>query len=260
LAAVPASSRATALLSLSAAVVAAVGVGVLAMDVGTEPQPTPSPSASVAVVDASDVNDAFAALAEARGPAATVVDAELRAGVRIGPMFAGLRAPSSVDATLDEVPQTVALFQRVAPSDAPPELDRLDEVLDRAEGAVAAARDVAPGGSWEARFLEAQAEAVVALRGWNEASRDVHDVVEENWELWQQVLDAAVTFDENRFRYRTPEEAAATWEVEQGDAAGRVMEADAALTRAATARDEAAASVAAADERVAEIFAERPSA
>lgn len=255
-----ASSRATALLSLSAAVVAAVGVGVLAADAEPGPSPEASPSATAAPVDASEVNDAFAALTDARGAAATAVDTELRAGVRVAPLAAGLRSPSTVDTALEDVPQAVTLFDRVDPDDVAPVLTRLDEALDRADAAGAAARDVATEGSWEARFLDAQAEAVTTLRTWNDASRAVHAVADDNWELWQQVVDAAAVFDENRFRYRTPEEAAATWEIEQGQATDQVMAADTELTGAATARDDAADAVAAADERVVEVFGERPSA
>lgn len=253
------SSRATALLSLSAAVVAAAGIGVLAVDAVPGPEPAPSPAASAPPVDASEVNDAFAMLAEVRSAAATAVDTELRAGVRVAPLFAGLRSPSSVDQTLEDVPSTATLFERVDPSEVPPTLDRLDEVLARAERAVADARQVAADGSWEARFLDAQADDVAALRAWNEASQAVHDVVAEHWELWDEVVTTAVAFDENRFRYRTPEEAAATWEIDEGDRADQVMEADAELTGAAASRDDAAEAVARADERLAEVFAERPS-
>ena len=64
---------------------------------------------------------------------------------------------------------------------------------------------------------------------------------------------------EDRWRYRTEEEAAGTWEIEVSDDLGAVTDASAALGAAVDARDDAATAVAAADERAAEVFADRPS-
>ena len=243
---VPASLR---LLTLSTACVA-----VLTACVGTSaPQAAPTPT-----VDAAAVNDAMAAVADARRVAAEQVDAELRAATRVDPIVAGLRSPSSIDQTLEEVPAVVTLFERADPAAGVAVLDRLDTALATAEAAITdAAAQVGPE-TWQARFLTAQREVLVALEEWSAASREVHRVVQEHWELWQGVVDAAAALDENRWLYRTQEEAAGTWEIEIGDQLEPLAAAAAALGAATDARDEAATAVTAADARAAEVFAARP--
>lgn len=209
-------------------------------------------------MDAAAVNEAMAAVAEARAVAAEQVDAELRAAVRVAPLAMGLRSPSSIDETLDEVPAVAALFDRVDLAAGEPALDRLDTALDAAQGAVATTLDEADAGSWQAEFLTAQGEILDALEAWTQASGDVHEVVIQHWELWQEVVADAAALDENRWRYRTPEEAAGTWEIEIGDELQSLTDASAEVGVAADARDEAATEVVAADRAAAEVFAQRP--
>lgn len=251
------SRRVLAILTLYTACLAGVAAWALASPAITAR--TPDEAASPRPVDASAVNDAFAAVAATRERAADQVDAELRAGVRVEPMAQALRSPSTVDATLEEVPVVVALFDRTDLEATAPTLDDLEADLDRAEEAVADAAAQVADDSWEASFLEAQQEVVAALRAWNEASRDVHRVVAAEWEQWRGIVDAAAVLDEDRWRYRSEEEAAGTWEIEVEDRVAALEEASAALAAAAEARDDAATAVAAADARVAEVFAERPS-
>ena len=219
---------------------------------GGDQQPTPAP------VDASQVNAAYADVAAARRAAAAHVDAELRAAVRVAPLVAGLRSPQTVDATLDEVPVVTELVARVDPDRGEPLLDALDESLDRAETAVAAVRGDVATGSWQDEFLAAQLDVVEALRTWNAASREVHDVVAQRWELWTELVAEAAVLDEDRWLYRTEEEAAGTWEIAVDDRLDDLATATAALEEAAAARDDAAAVVDAADAHAAAVFADRP--
>ncbi len=214
----------------------------------------PSPTA----VDAAAVNDALAAVAAARGAAAAHVDAELRAGLRVEPLAQGLRSPSSVDATLEEVPSVTTLLDRVDPAAGDALLDDLDAALVAADEALVRTAGQAAAGSWQAEFLAAEQQVVAALGTWAGASRDVHDVAVATWPLWRDVVAAAATLDENRWRYRSEEEAAGTWEIEVAGDLDELSAAASSLTVAATSRDEAAAQVAAADERAAAVFARRP--
>lgn len=214
--------------------------------------------ASTAPVDAAAVNAAYAAVAEARRVVAAHVDAELRAAVRVAPLVAGLRAPDSVDATLEEVPVVTELFARVDPAEGNPLLDDLEATLDSAEEAVAEVAGAVAPESWQAEFLAAQLDVVAALREWNAASRDVHAVVTERWELWSGLVEEAAVLDEDRWRYRTEEEAAGTWEIAVDGRLDDLAAATTALEEAAAARDDTAAEVEAADARAAEVFADRP--
>ena len=217
------------------------------------PEASPSPT-----VDASAVNDAMAAVADARRVAAEQIDAELRAAVRVEPMAAGLRSPSSVDATLQDVPGVVVLFERADPTGGAAVLDRLDAALAAAEPALQdAAGQVGPG-SWEERFLAAQRDVVASLTAWSSASRGVHVVVQEHWDLWSGVVEAAAALDENRWRYRSVEESAGTWEIEIDDQMESLTAAAATVADAAEARDEAATAVTAADDHATEVFENRP--
>lgn len=218
------------------------------------PDATPSPT-----VDAATVNHAMAAVSDSRRVAAEQVDAELRAAVRVEPLAMELRSPSSVDAALEEVPAVVAMFERTDPAEGAAALDRLDAALEAGQDAVTGTLAEVDPGSWHDEFLIAQQEVLAALAVWSQASREVQGTVEANWELWQQVVADAVALDENRWRYRTPEEAAGTWEIEVGGDVDELAEASAALGDATDARDEAATDVAAADRRAAEVFADRPS-
>ncbi len=244
------SSPRSRLLAASLVLAGVLGACTPGTEVGGGPSPT--------TVDAAAVNDALAAVAAARGDVAAHVDAELRAGVRVEPMAMGLRSPSSVDATLEEVPTVVALFDRVDPAAGAALLDRLDAALAAADRALVDTAAQTEPASWQAEFLAAEREVVGALTTWAGASRDVHVVAVERWPLWREVVAAAATLDDDRWRYRSEEEAAGTWEIEVADDLGALTDAATALTTASTARDDAAALVAAADERAAAVFARRP--
>lgn len=209
-------------------------------------------------VNAAAVNAALSEVADARAAAADRVDAELRAGVAVEPLAVALRSPSDVDTALEEVPALVARFEQVTPADAKAALDRLDEALAAAEQAVQATRAQAPADSWQADYLAAQAGVLQALGEWSTASRRVHRVAAEHWELWSGVAADAAVLDEDRWRYRTQEEAAGTWEIEVADRLADLATASAAIGDVATVRDEAAVAVDTADRRAAEVFAERP--
>lgn len=211
-------------------------------------------------VDAAAVNDALGAVAAARGDAATQVDAELRAGVRVEPMVVALRSPSTVDATLEEVDAVAALLDGVDPAAGDVLLDRLDAALGTADDALVATSGQAAPDSWQAEFLAVEREVVAALGAWAAASRDVHGVAATHWPLWRDVVARAATLHDERWRYRSEEEAAGTWEIAVADDLGTLNDASAALALAAAARDDAAALVAAADERAAAVFARRPAA
>lgn len=246
---VPGVPTAFRLLALSTACIAVLTGCVASGSGGADPSPS---------VDASAVNDAMAAVADARRVAAEQVDAELRAAVRVEPVAVSLRSPSAIDATLEEVPEIVTLFERAEPAAGEATLDRLDAAVVTAEEAIAdAAAQVGPD-TWQADFLAAQRDVLAALETWSAASRDVHQVVLEHWELWQEVVDAAAALHENRWRYRTEEEAAGTWEIEVGDELDPLAAAAAELGPVTDARDEAATIVTAADAHAAEVFAARP--
>lgn len=248
------SSRAVRRL-LAATLLSAVVLG--ACTPAPEPQVAPSPSPSG--LDATALNDAMAAVADARRVVAEQVDAELRAAVRVEPLAMALRSPSGIDEALEDVPTVVALLERAAPEDGGPALDRLDAALTVSEDALAATLEDADAGSWQEEFLLAQRDVLAALAAWADASRQVHQVVLDNWDLWAAVVADAAALDENRWRYRTQEEAAGTWEIEVGDALQPLADASAALAPAADARDAAAVEVAAADQEAAAVFAARPS-
>lgn len=229
--------------------------GVLAACAPTEePAVAPSPTA----VDASAVNAALAAVADARAVAAGHVDAELRAAVRVEPLAQSLRSPSSIDDALEDVPGVAVLLQQVDPAAGATALDDLDASLEAAATAIATTASTAAPDSWQAEFLAAQAAVVTALQGWAGASRDVDMLAVEHWPMWQDVLEQAAVLDENRWRYRSQEEAAATWEIEVADVIEPLSTAHADVTAAAEARDAAAADVASADRAAAEVFDRRP--
>jgi hypothetical protein len=170
----------------------------------------------------------------------------------------GLRSPSSVDATLEEVPTVAALLDQVDPAAGDALLDRLDTSLVAADDALVRTEGQAAPGSWQADFLAAEREVVAALDAWSRASRDVHAVAVANWQLWRDVVGEAAVLDEDRWRYRSEEEAAGTWEIAVAGDLDALAAAATSLTELATARDEAAARVETADARAAEVFARRP--
>ena len=236
-------------------VASVVVAGVLVACTPTDgPVAAPSPTA----VDASAVNAALGELAETRRVAAGQVDAELRAGVRVDPLAEALRSPSTIDASLEEVPAVAVLFEQVDPAAGDSVLTDLDGALVQARDAIASTAETADPGSWQAEFLAAQGDVVAALEAWAAASREVHALAAEHWPLWQEVVADAAVLDENRWRYRTEEEAAGTWEIEVADRLDLLATVHATLTAAAEARDAAAVQVAAADQEAANVFARRP--
>lgn len=209
-------------------------------------------------VDASAVNAAMAAVADARQAVDAQVDPAQRVAVRMPDVAAALRSPSSVDETLETVAPLAAAAESVDPATFVTRLDALDAAL--ADAGVALTRTAADleAGSWEANFVSAQSGVVVALEAWSAATRTTAGVIAGHWDVYASTAAAAAVLDENRWRYRSREEAAATWEIEIRDDLDALAAAAAALEPALPAREQAAAAVIEADEHAAAVFSARP--
>lgn len=211
-------------------------------------------------VDASEVNAAMAEVSRTRQQVAAAIDPAQRVAVRLPDIVAGMRSPSSVDDVLEQVPAVAGAAAGVDPATFTPRLDELDAALEAAREAL---DDVAPElqpDSWQAQFVTAQAEVVGALGRWSEASRTAAQPLAAQWEVYARVAEAAATLDEDRWLYRSPEEAAGTWEIAIADDLAPLEAATEAVAPTLPPRDEAAAAVAAADDEAEAVYAARPGA
>ncbi len=214
----------------------------------------PAPASS----EAGRVNDAMTTVAAERVEVEGIVTRMVEAAGRVEPLASELRSPAAVDAALERVPSTLAAFDQLSPAAAAAAVDELELAIGRAAGIVDAAIAVEAEGSWEREFLGAQRSVLDALAGWSATNATVVAELDSRWATWDELVREAAVLDENRWRYRTTEEAAGTWEVENGGRVAGVREASAVLPSAVELLASAAAKVGAADDRAAEVFRARP--
>jgi hypothetical protein len=104
----------------------------------------------------------------------------------------------------------------------------------------------------------AQRSVLDALAGWSAMNANAIAVLDEQWPVFDEVVRDAAVLKENRWRYRNPEEAAGTWEVEAGAATRAVRDASALLPGIVNGLAQAAERVRGADAELESVFRARP--
>ena len=205
------------------------------------------------------VTDAVAEVADAQ----TATDPELAsalAGAReVEVIVARLRDPETVDSAKDSWPRVDAAVQAVDLDPLRPAIREMAFAVDRARIALARASE-AVGDDWEARYLAAQDDTLVAMRTYAEKADALAQVLERHWPTYQAVADLTGPFIEQRWLYRSPQEASAAYEVEITRYLDELGAAEDEIARYQAQRDDAARAVNAASKAAAEVFRDRPPA
>jgi hypothetical protein len=208
--------------------------------------------------NAARVNAAMGTVASHRVELQSAVSGVLAAASRVEPLAAGLRSPTKIDVVIDDVPGIVSAFDVLDPSTLVPVVEALDLAIGQAAGLVDQAAALEAVGSWERQFLVAQRSVLDALAGWSAMNANAIAVLDEQWPVFDEVVRDAAVLKENRWRYRNPEEAAGTWEVEAGSATRAVRDASALLPGIVNGLAQAAERVRGADAELESVFRARP--
>jgi hypothetical protein len=208
--------------------------------------------------NAARVNAAMGTVASHRQELQSAVSGVLAAASRVEPLAAGLRSPTTIDVVIDDVPGIVSAFDVLEPSTLVPVVEALDLAIGQAAGLVDQAAALEAVGSWERQFLAAQRSVLDALAGWSVMNANAIALLDEQWPVFDEVVRDAAVLKENRWRYRNPEEAAGTWEVEAGSATRAVRDASALLPGVVNGLAQAAERVRGADAELESVFRARP--
>ncbi|MDX1657542.1 MAG: hypothetical protein R3343_01865 [Nitriliruptorales bacterium] len=203
------------------------------------------------------LNTAVASVAETQASADPELADHLEAIRTFDALVEDLRAPDTVAAATDRFAPAAELLG-VVDVDALRASDReLAFEVDDARAVLARARETAAG-DWEARYLDAQDDVLTAVREYAEAADALAQVIGRYWDTYQAVAEETRTFVEQRWFYRTPQEAVDAYELAIDDHLPRLREARRVIADFTTERDEAAVAVNRATTDAAAVWASRP--
>ncbi|MBW3657672.1 MAG: hypothetical protein KY457_03475 [Actinobacteria bacterium] len=222
--------------------------------------PTASPSPSPAPDRAEQLAEVTAAVADvaAAQAAADPLLASALSGVReVDFLVARLRDPATVDTAKDAFPRVRSAVEAVDLAPLRPAIREIAFAVDHARAALAVAERDAPT-AWEARYLAAEDRTLVAVRTYAAEADALAQVLERYWPTYLEVADVTGTFVEERWLYRSSDEAAAAYEVELAPHLPELATAQERIAEFRERRDAAARDVneAVADTR--EVFRSRP--
>lgn len=204
------------------------------------------------------LQDRVAEVAAAQSTADPLL-ADALAGVReIDAIVARLRDPATVDEAKDRMPRVEAAVGEVRIDEIRPAIRDIAFAVDRARASLATAVEDAPQD--EAAYLTAQDEALLAMRAYAEAADTLAQVLETHWPLYLSIRDSTATFVEQRWFYRTSEEAAQAYEVELAGRIGELATAQDEIRTFREVRDDAAEDVNATSREAAQVWRDRRSA
>lgn len=251
--------RLLGLLAVCAVVVAGCGQLAQIGELAEPPEPLPSQDVEVGAEAVRGVNESLREVAELERQVSDPLREGLEAVTVIEPTVAALRDPERIDAALEELDEVLAEVASVDAASARTAVARLGTAVARARAAVDTASDVAAGRSaWVDRWLAAQRAVLDAVAEWGRASDVLAVALDDYASTGRELLGEAVPIAQERFRYRTAEEAAGTYEVAAGTEAAALRGLADALMAATAARDEAAAALNAADTAAEVVWQDRP--
>lgn len=222
-----------------------------------------APSSPSPAVDRAEqlaaVTDAVADVAAAQAAADPLLATALTGVREVDRLVARLRDPATVDTAKDDWPRVASAVAAVDLTPLRPAIREIAFAVDRARAALATAERDAPT-AWEARYLAAEDETLLAVRTYAAEADALAQVLERHWPTYAAVAALTGPFVERRWVYRSSEEAAAAYEVELARHLADLAGAQATIEEFRERRDEAARAV---NEAVAEtrrVFRDRPTA
>lgn len=195
-------------------------------------------------------------VAEAQESADNALSDAVSAARAVDDAVGGLREADGVDQTVERWPRVDGAFRSAAVEGLRENLFDVARAVDAARTAVARVRERVEGG-WQARYVEAQDELLVAVRRYAETTDELAKTLITYWPVYETVHDDIGEFVDRRSRYRSPQEAANAYELVVDEHLNELAAAQQTIGRALDDRREAAEAVNRAQRRVNEIYARR---
>lgn len=177
---------------------------------GAAPSPSPAPDRGEQL---AEVTSAVADVAEAQAAADPLLASALSGVREVDRLVARLRDPGTVDSAKDGFPRVRSAVEAVELTPLRPAIREIAFAVDRARAALAVADDDAPT-EWEERYLAAEDRTLLAVRSYAEEADALAQVLQRYWPTYGSIADLTEAFVEDRWLYRSSEEAAAAYEVE----------------------------------------------
>ncbi|MBW3658777.1 MAG: hypothetical protein KY457_09075 [Actinobacteria bacterium] len=219
---------------------------------------SPSPTVDRAE-QLADVTAAVADVAAAQAAADPLLASALTGVREVDVLVARLRDPATVDTAKDQWPRVASAVDGVDLAPLRPAIRRIAFTVDRARAALAIAERTAPT-DWEARYLAAEDETLLAVRTYAQEADALAQVLERYWPTYEAIAALTGPFVERRWVYRSSEEAAAAYEVEISRHLAELARAQASIEEFRERRDEAGRAVNEAVAETREVFRDRPTA
>lgn len=240
--------------SLVLVIVAVLGTAACGGAGVAAPTPPPVDDSAARIGTLRDAMDEVATLQRQADPA--LADA-LSAIRQLDDVVADLRDSERVDGVRDRWPRADAAFTSVQPDTLRQPLIDLALRADDARTALRAARQVL-NEPWEDAYLDAEDEVLTTVRAYAESADKLAQVIARHWPIYEQAHALAAQFVEQRWFYRSSQEAADAFEVKVGGLLPQLAAARDEVGRFVDVREAAVEPVRDASATASEIWRERP--
>jgi hypothetical protein len=204
------------------------------------------------------LREEMAEVAEHQRVADPALAEALSAVRRLDEVVAQLRDPEQVDDVQDTWAGVDAAFTGVDPAALRQPFIDLALAVDDARAILRSTRDVLDE-DWQREYLDAEDEVLTTVRAYAETADKVVQVVARHWPTFASAHGVAVRFVEQRWFYRSAQEATDAFEVQVGDLLPRLNSARQEIADFVAQRQEAAAAVNEASQTASRHWRERPS-
>ncbi|MBW3662113.1 MAG: hypothetical protein KY469_03350 [Actinobacteria bacterium] len=203
------------------------------------------------------LHDEMAEVAEHQQVADLALADALSAVRRLEEVVAQLRDPERVDDAQDTSEGVDAAFTGVDPARLRQPFIDLALAVDDARATLRSTREVLDE-DWQRGYLDAEDQVLTAVRAYAETADKLVQVVVRHWPTFESAHAVAARFVEQRWFYRSAQEAADAFEVQIGDLLPRLNSAQREIAKFVAQRQDAARAVNEASETASRHWRRRP--
>lgn len=175
--------------------------------------PAADPSSSVDPEALQELHARMADVADAQRDADRRLAVAVEAVRQLDGIVAGLRDPDRVDEAKDSWPRVEAAWRAASSEGLREGLVDLATAVDRARAALDRVRDELGDETWPRDYLDAEDEVLVRTRSYAETADGLARALVASWPTYEDLHDRTARFVEQRWFYRTSQEAADAYEL-----------------------------------------------
>lgn len=175
--------------------------------------PDADPSPSVDPDALQELHERMAEVADAQREADRRLAAAVEAVRQLDGIIAGLRDPERVDEAKDSWSRVDAAWKAASSEGLREGLVDLATAVDRARAALDRVRDELGAETWPREYLDAEDEVLVRTRAYAETADRLAQALLAYWPTYEELYARTARFVEQRWFYRTSQEAADAYEL-----------------------------------------------